>query len=75
MYGTYAKWICSDDYPWGPTREQHEAAFKAYEKHWGTPIGLKTLAPSAANEERVLNGGRTSCASPPALAPASRSIG
>ena len=53
MYGTYAKWIRSDDYPWGPTREQHEAAFKAYEKHWGTPIGLKTLAPSAANEERV----------------------
>src|ERR1700751_1773607 len=26
MYGTYAKWIRSDDYPWAPTREQHEAA-------------------------------------------------
>ncbi|BAC52957.1 bll7692 [Bradyrhizobium diazoefficiens USDA 110] len=53
MYGAYAKWIRTDDYPWGPTREQHEAAFNAYEKHWGTPIGLKTLAPSAANDERV----------------------
>jgi class 3 adenylate cyclase/alpha-beta hydrolase superfamily lysophospholipase len=53
MYGAYAKWIRTDDYPWGPTREAHEAAFKAYEKHWGTPIGLKTLAPSVANDERM----------------------
>ena len=51
MYGTYAKWVRSDDYPWG--REQHQAAFKVYERHWGTPIGLKTLAPSAANDERM----------------------
>ena len=53
MYGTYAKWIRADDYPWAPTREEHEAAFKALEKHWGTPIGLKILAPSVANDERV----------------------
>ncbi len=53
MYGAYAKWICADDYPWAPTREEHEAAFKAFEKHWGTPIGLNKLAPSAANDERV----------------------
>ena len=76
MYGAYAKWIRADDYPWAPTREEHEAAFKAYERRWGTPIGLKTLAPSAANTRSgCVNGGRTSCASPPALAPASRSIG
>jgi class 3 adenylate cyclase len=53
MYGAYAKWIRADDHPWGPTREEHEAAFKAYERHWGTPIGLKKLAPSAANDEGV----------------------
>ena len=53
MYGAYTKSIRADDYPWAPTREEHEAAFKAYEKHWGTPIGLKILAPSAANDERV----------------------
>jgi class 3 adenylate cyclase len=53
MYGAYAKWIRSDDYPWAPTREEHEAAFKAFEKYWGTPIGLKTLAPSVANDERM----------------------
>ena len=53
MFGAYAKWIRSEDYPWAPTREQHEAAFEAYEKHWGTPIGLKILAPSVANDERM----------------------
>ena len=53
MYGAYAKWIRADDYPWAPTREEHEAAFEAYEKRWGTPIGLKILGPSAANDERV----------------------
>jgi class 3 adenylate cyclase len=53
MFGAYAKWIRTDDYPWAPTREQHEAALEAYEKHWGTPIGLKILAPSVANDERM----------------------
>jgi len=52
MYGGYAKWIRDVDYPWAPSREDHEAAFKAYEEHWGTPIGLKVLAPSVASDER-----------------------
>lgn len=52
MYGAYAKWISDADYPWAPSREDHEAAFKAYEEHWGTPIGLKVLAPSIASDER-----------------------
>jgi class 3 adenylate cyclase len=55
MSGCYAKWIKSDDYPWAPPRETHEAAFAAYEKNWGTPIGFKTIAPSAANDERSRN--------------------
>ena len=52
MYGTYAKWIRDAEYPWAPTREDHEAAFAAYEKGWGTPIGLKVFAPSVAGDER-----------------------
>ena len=55
MSGCYAKWIRADDYPWAPPREVHEAAFAAYEKNWGTPIGFKTIAPSAANDERSRN--------------------
>lgn len=55
MSGCYAKWIRDADYPWAPTREEHEAAFVAYERNWGTPIGFKTVAPSVANDERCRN--------------------
>jgi hypothetical protein len=33
MYGAYAKWVRDAEYPWGPSREDHEAAFKAYDEH------------------------------------------
>jgi class 3 adenylate cyclase len=52
LYGTYAKWIRDSEYPWAPTREEHEAAFAAYEQRWGSPIGLKVFAPSLAADER-----------------------
>ena len=55
MSGCYAKWIKDLDYPWAPTRAEHEAAFDAYERNWGTPIGFKTIAPSVANDERCRN--------------------
>ena len=55
MSSCYAKWIRDEDYPWAPTRQEHEAAFIAYEKNWGTPIGFKTVAPSVANDETCRN--------------------
>lgn len=55
MSGCYPKWIWDAEYPWAPTREEHEAAFVAYEKHWGTPIGFKMVAPSVANDEQCRN--------------------
>jgi pimeloyl-ACP methyl ester carboxylesterase len=55
MSGCYAKWIRDEDYPWAPTRQDHEGAFVAYERNWGTPIGFKTVAPSVANDESCRN--------------------
>ena len=55
MSGCYPKWIKDTDYPWAPTREQHEAAFVAYEQNWGTPIGFKVVAPSVAKDEQYRN--------------------
>lgn len=55
MSSCYAKWIRDEDYPWAPTRQEHEAAFIAYEKNWGTPIGFKTVAPSVASDESCRN--------------------
>jgi pimeloyl-ACP methyl ester carboxylesterase len=55
MSGCYPKWIRAADYPWAPTRADHEAAFLAYERNWGTPIGFKIVAPSVANDEQCRN--------------------
>lgn len=51
MYGSYARWVREPDYPWAPTREDHERAFEAYEQGWGTAIGLRFFAPSVAKDE------------------------
>jgi pimeloyl-ACP methyl ester carboxylesterase len=42
MYGTYAKWIRDAEYPWAPTREDHEVAEPV---HW---------LPSAGRSGRTL---------------------
>lgn len=55
MCGSYARWMHDDDCTWAPTREQHEAAFAAYERGWGTSIGFKTVAPTASADERYRN--------------------
>jgi class 3 adenylate cyclase len=52
MYASYAKWIRGADYPWAPTREQHERAFAAFARDWGHPVGLRRMAPSVADDER-----------------------
>lgn len=52
MYGGYAKWVRDPEYPWAPTREDHEKAFEDYEKRWGTPVGLKVMAPNVAGDQR-----------------------
>ncbi len=52
MYGGYAKWIRDAEYPWAPTREDHEKAFEEYERRWGSPVGLKVIAPSVATDQR-----------------------
>jgi len=55
MHGGYARYLRDDDYPWAPTRAEHEQAFDVYERKWGTPTGIKVVAPSAAEDESVRN--------------------
>jgi pimeloyl-ACP methyl ester carboxylesterase len=55
MYGSYPKWIRDADYPWAPTREDHERAFRAFAERWGEPVGLQVMAPSVADDERFRN--------------------
>jgi class 3 adenylate cyclase len=47
IYGSYAKRIRSDDYPWAPTWEERQAGAAAFEAHWGEDVDLSTVWPGA----------------------------
>lgn len=50
MFGTYAKRIRDDDYPWAPTLEQRNAFFDVVKRDWGKPVGIEERAPSMAGD-------------------------
>jgi class 3 adenylate cyclase len=50
MYGSYAKGIATEDYPWAPVREQVELGSELIEEEWGTGIFLDVYAPSRADD-------------------------
>ncbi len=47
LYGTYAKRLRSDDYPWAPTWEQRAALARQLEEAWGVDVDLSTMIPGA----------------------------
>jgi pimeloyl-ACP methyl ester carboxylesterase len=52
LYGSFAKRLWSEDYPWAPTWEAREKWIDGLEKGWGSTLELSTLAPSTVNDER-----------------------
>ncbi|MDX1649239.1 MAG: adenylate/guanylate cyclase domain-containing protein [Myxococcota bacterium] len=52
LYASYARWIRDADYPWAPTRAQHEEALRRFEEGWGTPVGFERMAPGLADDAR-----------------------
>jgi pimeloyl-ACP methyl ester carboxylesterase len=50
MYGSYARRLKDDDYPWGPDPETRQKFFDAIEEGWGGVVDLADLAPSVAND-------------------------
>ena len=55
MFGTYAKRIKDDDYPWAPTIEQRNHFFEVVRGDWGQPVGIEERAPSMAGDEEFRN--------------------
>jgi len=41
MYGSYARRTQAPGYPWGPTREEHEAWMASIEANWGTDFDIE----------------------------------
>ena len=52
LYGTYAKRVRTDDYPWAPTLDEHRTRLDAVEHQWGGPVEVEQWAPSVAGDER-----------------------
>jgi class 3 adenylate cyclase/pimeloyl-ACP methyl ester carboxylesterase len=65
IFGSTAKRIRSDDYPWAPTWEARQAAFAYVEENWTTGLGWEEMAPSL-DPARLAELGRyyRRCASP-----------
>jgi pimeloyl-ACP methyl ester carboxylesterase len=47
LYGSYAKRIRTDDYPWAPTWEERLESAAALELGWGVDFDLSSMAPNA----------------------------
>lgn len=52
LYGTFAKFSWSPDYPWGFTAEALVEFRRAVEESWGTGRSLTAFAPSVADDRR-----------------------
>ena len=50
--GGYAKWIRSDDYPYGAEPDEAEQWFHQVENEWGGPIAIDFTTPSLSNDEK-----------------------
>jgi pimeloyl-ACP methyl ester carboxylesterase/DNA-binding winged helix-turn-helix (wHTH) protein len=50
MIGSYARRLRDDDYPWGPTREEHDAFCRTLVEQWGGPVGIEVRGPSKASD-------------------------
>ncbi len=51
LFGSYACWKQMPDYPIGIPLELHEKSLQLIANQWGTPIGLRLMAPSIAEDE------------------------
>jgi pimeloyl-ACP methyl ester carboxylesterase len=47
LYGTYAKRVRDEDYPWAPTWDERVALARELEETWGENVDLSTMIPSA----------------------------
>lgn len=51
LYGSFAKGLWAEDYPWAKTREQVEEELDAIARDWGGPVDLSNAAPSLNDDE------------------------
>lgn len=55
LYGTYARMTWAEDHPAGIPRDRLESWLGRFTAEWGGPVGLRTFAPSVADDDRLLD--------------------
>ena len=50
LIGSFSKWIKTEDYPYGLTKERHNMIKAHIFEHWGAPVGLNLMAPSVSQD-------------------------
>lgn len=50
MFGSYARRLRDDDYPWGSTRDDRDRFCQTIINEWGGPVGIDDRAPSMATD-------------------------
>ena len=55
MYGSYARGLADEDYPWAPEREQVDLGAEMIEEEWGTGVMLEVYAPSMLGDPDFAN--------------------
>ncbi len=53
LYGSYAKRLRSEDYPWAPTWEERAALAQVLEESWGENVDISTMIPNADPAEKA----------------------
>ena len=54
MHGSYARRAWAPDYPWGETREHHDAEVAAIERSWGTEEYITNQFPELAEDDDTI---------------------
>ena len=47
LYGSFPRWCKTEDYPWGPTREELDVVIDGVEEKWGEAALIDLFAPTA----------------------------
>ena len=50
LFGSFAKWVRSTDYPYGLDEKGHLKTINYMAENWGGPVGLQLMAPSVMND-------------------------
>ena len=68
IYGSYARRLFSEDYPWGKTPEARAAYAAQVESEWGWEADMQTMCPSADKALALWWGERSRAAASPGAA-------